>query len=343
MKILLGMSGGVDSSFAAKLLLGEGADVEGAMLVMHEYTDELSARQSADEIGVKLNVIDVKNPFNIIIKENFVSEYSRGRTPNPCIICNERVKFKYLLDYALANGFDKIATGHYADVVTLYTDGNLRYAVKAAKDPKKDQSYMLYRLPQDVLSHLVLPLAQMTKDDLRQRAVLEGLFNAEKKDSQEICFLPDGGYAEYVESVLGAFPEGDFVTEDGKPLGRHKGIIRYTVGQRKGLGISLGERAFVTEIDPVLNTVTLSTDYKGREELTLSDVVFSGLGEPEEEVSLEALVRVRYSAPLVSAKITLKSDRTAKILFEKPVKASKGQSAVIYNSDGVILAGGFID
>lgn len=342
MKILLGMSGGVDSSFAARLLMDSGYEVEGCVLVMHEYTELSEAQRAAKELGIALRVIDVKKPFDEIVKKNFISEYQGGRTPNPCIICNERIKFRYMLDYASENGFDRIATGHYAGVIELSENGKVRHAVKMAEDRKKDQSYMLYRLPEDILSRLILPLSTITKDEIRQRADRLGLSSAGKKDSQEICFLPDGNYPEYIEGALGKFPEGDFLSEDGIPLGKHKGYIRYTVGQRKGLGISMGERVFVTEIDPLQNTVTLAADYKGREEVELSDVVFSGMERPEKEKEICAFAKVRYSAPLTDVCALIRADGSVKLRFNSPAKVCPGQSCVLYNKEGTVLFGGFI-
>ena len=241
MRILVGISGGVDSAYAAKKLLSEGHEVEGAVLIMHDFTELDAAREAASSVGIRLHEIDCQDAFGQI-KDNFVSEYVSGRTPNPCIICNERVKFKTLYDFAMENGFDAIATGHYARLVE--TEG--RFALATPEDMRKEQTYMLYRLPQSILSKLVLPLAEGTKTEIREQAMEQGISAANRSDSQEICFLPEGNHTEYIESVAGKCPEGNFVDNEGKILGRHKGIIHYTVGQRKGLGISLGERAFVT-------------------------------------------------------------------------------------------------
>lgn len=342
MKILVGLSGGVDSAFAAKKLLDEGHEVAAVTLVMHEFAETEGAKKTAEHLGISHFVVDCRNSFINIIKNNFTREYAAGRTPNPCILCNERVKFRILHDYAVENGFDRIATGHYARVLSLYTETGVRYAVGCAEDVRKDQTYMLYRLPQDILSRLVLPLSDISKEEVRALLREEGAAVAEKKDSQEICFLPDGDHVGYIESVLGAFPEGDFIDPTGKIIGRHKGIIRYTVGQRKGLGISLGERAFVTDINAADNTVTLSPSYRGREEITVSDIVYSGITQPLSVRDEIMLVRVRYTAPLVSARVTMYPDRTAKVTFDSPVKAAPGQSAVFYR-DGAVMAGGFIN
>ena len=336
MKILVGISGGVDSAYAAKKLMLEGHEVEGAVLIMHQHTELDAAREAAESVGIRLHEIDCTCEFEEI-KRNFVNEYINARTPNPCIICNERVKFRILYDYAMANGFDAIATGHYARLVV--SDG--RYALAMPEDSRKEQTYMLYRLPQEILSRLVLPLAEGTKSEIRSMAEEQGISAANREDSQEICFLPEGNHTEYIESVAGKSPEGDFVDYQGKILGRHKGIIHYTVGQRKGLGISLGERAFVTEIDPVKNTVTLSPNMSGKITVNISDVVYSGMPSPTEETEVILDVKLRYTAPLVKATAHLYPDGRATLTLASPQKFAPGQSAVLYR-DGVVMFGGFI-
>ena len=336
MKILVGISGGVDSAYAAKKLMLEGHDVEGAVLIMHQHTEVDAAREAAESVGIKLHEIDCTAAFEEI-KKNFVNEYINARTPNPCIICNERVKFRVLYDFAMANGFDAIATGHYARLV----ESEGRYALAMPEDSRKEQTYMLYRLPQEILSKLVLPLAEGTKSEIRSMAEEQGISAANREDSQEICFLPDGNHTEYIESVAGKCPEGDFVDSQGKILGRHKGIIHYTVGQRKGLGISLGERAFVTEIDPITNRVTLSPNMAGKDTVELSDVVYSGMPSPVEETEVTLDVKLRYTAPLVKATAHLYPDGRATLTLASPQKFAPGQSVVLY-CDGVVMLGGFI-
>ena len=336
MKILVGISGGVDSAYAAKKLMLDGHQVEGAVLIMHDYTELNAAREAAESVGIKLHEIDCKDCFGEI-KNNFVIEYTRGRTPNPCIICNERVKFRTLYDFAMENGFDAIATGHYAKLTQVQG----RYALAMPEDKRKEQTYMLYRLPQEILSRLVLPLSEGTKTEIREKASEQGISAANRSDSQEICFLPEGNHTEYIESVAGKCPEGDFVDNQGKILGRHKGIIHYTVGQRKGLGISLGERAFVTEINPENNTVTLSPKMSGKDTVFLTDVVYSGMEFPESETIVELDVKLRYTAPLVRATVHLYPDGTATLNLSEPQKFAPGQSAVLYR-DGVVMLGGFI-
>ena len=233
MRILVGMSGGIDSTYAAFKLISEGHKVEGAVIVMHEHTEVDEAKDAADSLGIPLHIIDARDAFNACVVPNFMLEYTRGRTPNPCIICNSEVKFRILADYASEHGFDRIATGHYAKIVKNSTeDGGVRYAICRAEDTGKDQTYMLWRLPQDVLARLVFPLASMRKEDLRGEALAMGMAAAERPDSQEICFIPDGNYAEYIEERMGPSLPGEFVDSDGRVLGTHRGIIHYTVGQR---------------------------------------------------------------------------------------------------------------
>ena len=336
MRVLVGISGGVDSAFAAKKLMDEGHTVEGAVLIMHEHTELDAAREAASSLGITLHEIDCRESFECI-KENFVSEYVSGRTPNPCIICNERVKFKTLYDFAMENGFDAIATGHYAKIV----ENSGRYALAFPEDMRKEQTYMLYRLPQSILSRLILPLSDGTKEKVRENAAESRLSVANRADSQEICFLPEGNHTEFIESRAGKCPEGDFIDENGAALGKHKGIIHYTVGQRKGLGISLGERAFVTDINAEKNTITLSKSLSGTTEIRLTDVVYSGMPKPEREEQIELWVKLRYTAPLVKTVAILYPDGTALLTFDKPEKSAPGQSAVLYK-DSVVMCGGFI-
>jgi len=343
MKILVGISGGVDSAFAAKLLLERGDEVVGCILRMHEYSDIEGAERVARELGIELVVLDLCERFDREIKTYFVDEYLCGRTPNPCIVCNERVKFEALYEYAEKMGFDKIATGHYAKIISEpLADNSSRHVLCRAADYTKDQSYMLYRLPEYILAKTEFPLGELTKEEVRRQTLERGLSVADAADSQEICFLPDGGYPEYIESVAGKSPAGDFVDDFGVVLGKHNGIIRYTVGQRKGLGISLGKRMFVSSINPEKNTVTLSDNIKGREQISLSRVVFSG-GESVKSLQGRVLkAKLRYTAPLIDIAECLHSDTGLIIKLAAEAKAAPGQSAVVYDGERVVF-GGFID
>ncbi len=341
MKVLVGMSGGVDSAYAAHKLMREGHDVSGAVLVMHAYTEVDEARRAADGLGIPIFVIDCTEAFDRIVKADFVNEYVNARTPNPCILCNEKVKFEYLWHFARDNGFDKIATGHYARVASSAADGAERFSIEQGRDVAKDQSYMLYRLPQYILRDLILPLAEFNKTEVREAARAAGISIFDKPDSQEICFLPDGNYAEYIEGVAGPSPRGDFVSPDGTVLGSHSGIIRYTVGQRKGLGIALGSRTFVTAIDPVTNKITLSPDFSGSNTVRITNVVYSGIQAPSSPVTISADVRLRHGMRPQRADVDLFPDGTAVIRFLSDVRSTPGQSAVVY-SDGRVLLGGII-
>ena len=341
MKILVGMSGGLDSTYAALKLIKEGHEVEGAVIVMHEFTEVDGAREAAESLGIKLHEISAIEKFEAV-KENFVEEYSHGRTPNPCIVCNPLVKFRVLRDFAAAHGFDKIATGHYARTLTLFESGRELYTLSRAVDSRKDQTYMLHRLPQDILSMLILPLGDDVKTEIREKALAEGLKAAEKKESQEICFIPSGDYAEYIEGVKGAFPEGDFVLEDGRVIGRHKGLIRYTVGQRKGLGVAYGERIFVSRIDAEKNEIVLSTEGSFTDAVCVSDMVFTGMVEPTTAEKRRVEVKLRYLARPVGAIAVFDGKGGAVLKLDTPEKAvTPGQSAVMYDGD-ILLCGGFI-
>ena len=341
MKILIGMSGGVDSTYAAFRLKEQGHTVEGAVLIMHEYTDITAARAAAESVGIPLTVIDARERFCACVIPNFIAEYSHARTPNPCIVCNSDVKFRLLCDFAVENGFDAIATGHYANIINVESNG--RYAIKRAGDSKKDQTYMLWRLPQDILARLILPLGDMTKEELRENAGAHGLSSADAPDSQEICFIPDGDYASYIEENIGASTPGDFVDEEGSVLGQHSGIINYTVGQRKGLGISLGARAFVKSICPESNRVIISLDPPMSDTVSISGMVFSGMEEPSEGAKIPLSVKLRYQAPPIECSAEYLGQGRAKLHLSTPARSlTPGQSAVLYDGDTVV-AGGFID
>lgn len=340
-RILVALSGGVDSSVCVHLLREQGHDVAGVVLKMspaHEQTVK-DAKEVADALGITLYVKDMCDLFDRQVVDYFVGEYQKGRTPNPCVVCNPTVKFKALIDAADQYGYDYVATGHYANLVprgdkVLLARGNSK---------KRDQSYMLYRLGQRELTRLIFPLNQMEKDQVRAIAEKAGLPCAHKPDSQEICFIPGNDYAGYIESRAGASPTGEFISPEGTPCGSHKGIIHYTVGQRKHLGIALGKPVFIREIDPEENRIYLA--YAGRDvfsQAAIRQVTYPD-GEPRQQ-PFHALVKIRSMAALTPAEIIpLEGDR-AKVVFDQPQRAvAKGQSIVCYAEDETVIGGGFVD
>lgn len=336
-RILVGMSGGLDSTYAALYLKRCGAEVAGTVLYMGEETDISGAKTAAEQVGIPLHIIDAREAFETHVKSYFVNAYAKGETPNPCIECNRYVKIALLCDFARTHGFDLVSTGHYAHIARDADTG--RYYVTRAEDEKKDQSYVLWQLTQTQLSMLITPLSYMEKSEIRAEAAKAGLSAAEAKESQDICFLPDGDYVSFVESRLGAFPEGDFVDEDGGSVGRHKGIIRYTVGQRKGLGIALGKPVFVTRIDSETNTVHLAAaGGEFDEACTVSDINFQRLSESTPLDGMRVRVKVRYAAPLADATVyeaqTEGRQRVLRVVFDTPQRAvTPGQSAVFFDAE----------
>jgi tRNA-specific 2-thiouridylase len=269
----------------------------------------------------------------------FVHSYTEGKTPNPCIECNRRLKFDRLYERAKILGCDAVATGHYARICR---EGN-RWSLKKARDLSKDQSYVLYTLTQEQLAHTLFPLGELEKQQTRALAEEHGFLNANKPDSQDICFVPDGDYAAFIERRLGRrFPPGDFISPDGRILGRHKGIIHYTVGQRRGLGVPAETKLYVSAIDPVNNTVTLCREEQLMIDTVVADQVNIISGDPN-TLPTRGRVRLRYRQPERPAEIRLEGDRMI-IRFDEPQRApAPGQAAVVYDEDGVtVLAGGTI-
>ncbi len=351
-KVVVGMSGGVDSAVAALLLKKAGYEVIGVTLRTWQAQDGSEgrccdiddARDAANHIGVKYLPVNATFDFQRHVVDPFAQAYLRGMTPNPCVECNRYVKWEKLLTYAKVVGAKYIATGHYAFVIRLE---NGRYTVKTAAHAEKDQTYMLYKLTQEQLAATLMPLGGLSKDEVRRIARDAGLPVAAKPDSQEVCFVTDGSYADFVEQAANADcpGEGYFVDAAGSPLGRHRGIIHYTVGQRKGLGIALGHPAYVSEIRAAQNEVVLGDESAlYHREILCGDVNFmsvSGL-EPAEE--LPCFAKIRYQHRAQAATISSAENNRVRVVFDEPVRAAApGQSAVFYDDNNQVLGGGIIE
>lgn len=348
-RVALGMSGGVDSSAAAILLKRQGYKVCGFTLLLCPDSSEsdrnvADARAVCDALGIEHRIIDLRQQFSQTVIANFVSEYAHGRTPNPCVVCNREIKFGAMLDAALELGFDAVATGHYARIVT---DAHGR--VRIAKDPSpKDQSYVLWSLTPQQLKHIILPVSGYTKDELRQMVRDAGLPIFDKPDSQDICFIPDGDYVNFLERHAGIIPSpGNFIDRSGSVIGRHKGTICYTVGQRKGLGGGFAQPMYVVKLDTERNEITLGGEGSQYASRALCEQVNLQINIDAEHFTAD--VKHRYSARPAAADISLSvlmddpvSDLCAEVTFTQPQRAlTPGQSAVFYDGD-LLIGGGII-
>lgn len=351
--VLIGMSGGVDSSVAAALLKEQGYRVIGATMRLWTYQDNDNtkhegccaesavedARRVCDKLGIDFYVMNFKDMFRDKVVDYFVDEYTHGRTPNPCIACNKYLKFDAMLNKARAMNIDYVATGHYA---TIEQNENGKYILRASKAAKKDQSYVLYNFTQEQLAHTLMPLGAYNKDEVRALAEKYGLAVANKPDSQEICFVEDDDYARFIKDYSGYEPkEGNIIDINGNIIGQHKGLIYYTIGQRKGIG-AYGRPMFVMKIDAGNNTITLGE--KGMEfsnELTAGDVNFISGETPANTINITA--KVRYQAQPAPAKLIPLDDGRVKLVFDEPQRAvTPGQAVVFYNGD-IVLGGGTVE
>ncbi len=351
-KIVVAMSGGVDSSVAACLLKAQGNDCIGMTMKLF-YNEEIhlsrehsccsledteDARSVAQQLDMPYYVVNFAERFQSCVIDRFVEAYENGRTPNPCIDCNRYLKFDKLFSRAKELEYPFVATGHYARIEYNETSG--RWLLKKALDPDKDQSYVLYTLTQEQLAHTLFPLGSMTKVQVRDYAKRHQLINAKKQESQDICFVQEGSYADFIEKYTGkTYPKGPFLDKDGRILGEHKGIIRYTLGQRKGLGLSFPQPMYVCAVDPSANTVTLSpeeglyTDQLYAEDINL--IACERIDAP-----LRVMAKVRYRQKAQPATVVQTDDHRIRVTFDTPQRAvTRGQSVVLYDGDMVVGGG----
>ena len=351
-RAIIAMSGGVDSSVAAYLMQQRGYDIIGATLRLFtnedagireksccSLSDVEDARAVAHRLGIEHYVFNFSDDFRTEVMDRFVNAYENGRTPNPCIDCNRYIKFKRLLQRAKELEYDYVVTGHYARIARE----NGRYVLKKGLDETKDQTYVLYSMTQEQLKHTLLPLGELRKTEVREIAAEQGFINAKKHDSQDICFVPDGRYADFIEQYTGReYPCGDFVDMEGNVLGTHKGVIRYTRGQRKGLGLALPKPMYVCRTDLDKNLVVLGdNDDLFSSSLDASDINLMAVERIEQPIRVQA--KIRYSQSAADAVVWQTGDDRLHVEFDKPQRAiTRGQAVVLYDGETVV-GGGVIE
>ena len=340
-KILVAMSGGVDSAAACLLLRRQGYAIGGATMLLRDggEAEAEDAQRAAEQMGIPFHLFEWKEAFQKRVIAPFTDIYRAGATPNPCVICNGAMKFGLFLERALALGYDGIATGHYARIA----QENGRYVLRVAVDRPKDQTYVLCKLTQQQLSHTLFPLGDIeNKDAVRALAAEAGLELARKHDSQDICFVPDGDYTAFLERYTGkTYPQGDFLDESGKVVGKHHGAVRYTIGQRKGLGLAMGEPVYVCGKDMQANTVTVGPNSSlFSSALQAND--WNWFPFPELTEPMDVTVKIRHSQFEQPGRVFPEADGFARVEFAQPLRAvTPGQAVVLYQGD-MVLGGGTI-
>jgi len=343
-KVLLGMSGGVDSSVAAIVLQNQGYEVIGCTMVLwnpeekEENNIVQDAKKVCEKLGIVHHTLDYKKEFKCNVVDCFINEYKEARTPNPCIECNKYLKFGLLYQKALELGCDYIATGHYAK--TEYSEKYKQYVLKKSEEENKDQTYFLYTIPKNQIEHIIFPLQDLKeKSDTRKIAEERGLETAKKKESQEICFIPNDDYKSFLKNYIKS-KEGNIVLRSGEILGKHKGITNYTIGQRKGLGIAYKEPLYVVDLNKEKNEVIVGNEEElYSRELYANELNWLIFEKLEKEI--ECYAKIRYRAKPAKAKVKPEGDKV-KVEFEEPQRAiTKGQSVVFYIGD-ILIGGGKI-
>ena len=363
-RVLLGMSGGVDSSVSAILLKKQGYEVIGATMKLwcgankqEKEKNEKSiqdAKKVCEKLGIEHYIFDAQKEFEKYVINDFVEQYKNAKTPNPCIECNKKIKFGYFFDKAQELKCDYVATGHYARIE--YSEKYNQYVLRKSSEEKKDQSYFLYTIPKEKLNKIIFPLQDFTsKEEIRKIAQENDLDVAEKKDSQEICFIPDNCYQNFLESRMNKPKEGNIILRNGEILGKHKGLINYTIGQRKGIGISYKEPLYVIELNQEKNEVIVGPELELYSNKSLANNINWQI-ESDKEQDLHCFAKIRYRAKEAEAIVRMRKNEspeksknknsekeTLEIEFKEPQRAiTKGQSVVFYDKDGIVLGGGKI-